>query len=71
MTPPCIAAVNEDGNCLFHLVLLQVYPDASAHAEVRRRCLGYMEAEAEHYHDFVAGSAPPPPKTMTTTMKQR
>jgi hypothetical protein len=48
---------------------LQVYRDASVHAEVRRRCLDYMEAEAEHYRVFVAGSAPPPPKTMTTTTR--
>jgi hypothetical protein len=37
-----------------------MYGDALAHAEVRRRCLDYMEAKAEHYRDFVAGSAPPP-----------
>jgi hypothetical protein len=68
--PPLdVAAVDEDGNCLFRVVSLQVYGDASAHAEVRRRCLDYMEAEAEHYRDFVAGSAPPPPKTTTTTIR--
>jgi hypothetical protein len=50
-------------------MLLQVYSNALAHAKVRRRCLNYMEAEAEHYCDFVVGSAPPPPKTMTTTMR--
>jgi hypothetical protein len=49
--------------------LLQVYGDASAHAKVRRRCLIYMEAKAEHYRGFVVGSAPPPPKTTTTTMR--
>jgi hypothetical protein len=63
-----VAAVDEDGNCLFRMVLLQVYGNASAHAEVRRRCLDYMEAVAEHCRNFVAGSAPPPPKTTTTTM---
>jgi hypothetical protein len=63
------AAVNKDGNCLFCVVLLQVYGNASANAEARRRCLDYMEAEAKHYHNFVAGSAPPPPKTTTTTMR--
>ncbi len=48
-TPPFdVVAVKENGNCLFRVVLLQVYGDASAHAEVRRRCLDYMEAEAEH-----------------------
>ncbi len=68
--PPLnVAAVDKDGNCLFCVVLLQVYGNASAHTKVRRRCLDYMEAEAEHYRDFVAGSAPPPPKTMTTTMR--
>ncbi len=68
--PPLdVAAVNKDGNCLFRVVSLQVYGNALAHAEVRRRCLDYMEAVAEHYHNFVAGSAPPPPKTTTTTMR--
>jgi hypothetical protein len=68
--PPLnVAAVDKDGNCLFHVVLLQVYGNASAHAEVKRRCLDYMEAKAEHYRDFVKGSAPPPPKTMTATMR--
>ncbi len=38
--PPLnIAAVDKDGNCLFRVVLLQVYGNVSAHAEVRRRCL--------------------------------
>ncbi len=70
--PPLnVAAVDKDGNCLFRVVLLQVYGDALVHTEVRRRCLDYMEAKAEHYRNFVAGSAPPPPKTMTTTMKQK
>ena len=70
--PPLnVAAVDEDGNCLFRIVSLQVYGDALAHAKVRRRCLDYMKAEAEHYCDFVAGSAPPPPRTTTTTMKQK
>ncbi len=45
--PPLdVAAVDKDGNCLFRIVSLQVYGDASAHAEVRRRCLDYVEAEA-------------------------
>ncbi len=68
--PPLdVPAVDEDGNCLFRVVSLQVYGNASAHAELRRRCLDYMEAVAEHYRDFVAGSAPPPSKTTTTTMR--
>ncbi len=47
--PPLdVAAVDEDRNCLFRVVSLQVYGDASVHAKVRRRCLDYMEAEAEH-----------------------
>ncbi len=38
--PPLdVAVVNEDRNCLFRVVLLQMYGNASAHAEVRRRCL--------------------------------
>jgi hypothetical protein len=68
--PPLnVAAVNEDRNCLFRVVSIQVYVKALAHAEVRRRCLDYMEAMAKHYRDFVAGSAPPPPKATTTTMR--
>ncbi len=68
--PPLdVTVVDEDGNCLFRVVSLQVYGNASAHAEVRRRCLDYMEAKAKHYCNFVVGSAPPPPKTMTTTMR--
>jgi hypothetical protein len=70
--PPLdVAAVDEDGNCLLRVGLLQVYGNASAHVEVRRRCLDYMEAVAEQYRDFVAGSAPPPPKTTTTTMRDQ
>ncbi len=68
--PPLdVAAVDEDGNCHFRVMSLQVYGNALAHAKVRRRCLDYMEAKAEHYHNFVVGSAPPTPKTTTTTMR--
>jgi hypothetical protein len=68
--PPLdVAVVDEDENCLFRIMSLQVYGNALAHAKMRRRCPDYMEAEAEHYHNFVAGSAPPPPKTTTTTMR--
>jgi hypothetical protein len=68
-SPLDVAAVDEDGNCLFCVVSLHVYGNASAHAKVRRRCLDYMEAVVEHYRDFVVGSAPPPPKRTTTTMR--
>jgi hypothetical protein len=45
--PPLdVVAFNKDGNCLFRVVLLQVYGNALAHNEVRKRCLDYMEAEA-------------------------
>ncbi len=68
--PPLdVPAVDKDGNCLFRVMSLQVYGNTSAHAKVRRRCFDYMEAEAEHYHDSVAGSTPPLPKTTTTTMR--
>ncbi len=68
--PPLdIAAVDKDGNCLFCVMLLQVYGNSSAHAKVRRWCLDYMEAVAKHYRNVVARSAPPPPKTTTTTMR--
>jgi hypothetical protein len=68
--PPLeVAAVDKDRNCLFCIVLLQVYVNTLAQNKVRRRCLNYMEAKAEHYQDFVVGSAPPPPKTMTTTTR--
>ncbi len=70
--PPLdVAVVNKDGNCLFGVVSLQVYGAALVHAKVRRRCLNYMEAEAKHYRNFVAGSLPPPLKMTTTTMKQK
>ncbi|KAL3776433.1 hypothetical protein ACHAW5_009242 [Stephanodiscus triporus] len=53
--PPLeVVRVDGDGNCLFRAVSLQVYGDATMHAEVRRRCLDFMEAEAEHYRNFVA-----------------
>ncbi len=40
--PPLdVAAVNEDRNCLFRVVSLQVYSNALAHTEVRRMCLDY------------------------------
>jgi hypothetical protein len=44
--PLDVVAVEEDGNCHFRVVSLQVYGNELAHAEVRRRCLDYMEAEA-------------------------
>jgi hypothetical protein len=70
MTPLLsVVVVDGDGNCLFCAVLLQVYGNTLAHAKARRRCLNYMEADAEHYRNFVAGSTPPPPKRMTTTMR--
>ncbi len=65
--PLDVAAVDGNGNCLFCVVSLQMYGNASAHAKVRRRCLDYMEAE--HYRNFVVGSALPPPKTTITTMR--
>mmetsp|Transcript_26024 Transcript_26024/g.54291 ORF Transcript_26024/g.54291 Transcript_26024/m.54291 type:complete len:576 (-) Transcript_26024:196-1923(-) len=43
-----------DGNCLFRAISLQVYGDSSMHLEVRRRCLDFMEREADHFHNFVA-----------------
>jgi hypothetical protein len=64
-----VAVVNKDRNCLFCVMLLQVYGNALAHAEVRRRCLDYMEAVVEHYRNFVVGFAPPPPKMTTITMR--
>ena len=43
-----------DGNCLFRAVSLQVYGDASMHAEVRERCLDFMERDPEHFSPFLA-----------------
>ncbi len=70
--PPLdVAVVNEDGNCLFCVVLLQMYGNTLAHAKMRRRCLDYMEAVAEHYRNFVVGSAPPPRDTTRGQMGAR
>lgn len=44
-----------DGNCLFRAVSLQVYGDASMHAEIRERCLDFMERDPEHFAPFVDG----------------
>jgi len=43
-----------DGNCLFRAVSLQVYGQSDNHAEVRERCLDFMEQNEEHYSAFVA-----------------
>lgn len=42
-----------DGNCLFRAVSLQVYGDASSHAEVRRQCMDFMSSDPEHFGCFV------------------
>lgn len=44
-----------DGNCLFRAVSLQIYGDASMHAEVRERCMDFMAANEEHFGEFVTG----------------
>ena len=44
-----------DGNCLFRAVSLQVYGDASMHAEVRTRCMDFMAVNEEHFGEFVTG----------------
>ena len=53
--PPLdVVEMEGDGNCLFRAISLQVYGDTSMHPEVRRRCLDFMEGEADHFRDFVA-----------------
>lgn len=44
-----------DGNCLFRAVSLQVYGDASMHAEVRTRCMDFIAVNEEHFGQFVTG----------------
>ncbi|GAX11939.1 OTU domain-containing protein 5 [Fistulifera solaris] len=44
-----------DGNCLFRAVSLQVYGDASMHAEIRERCMDFMARDPEHFAPFVDG----------------
>ena len=41
-----------DGNCLFRAISLQVYGDASAHLEVRHRCLDFMVRSLSIVHRF-------------------
>ena len=48
-----IQEVDGDGNCLFRAVALQVYGDASMHYEVRRRCMDFMNGDAEHFSQFI------------------
>lgn len=50
-----IAEQAGDGNCLFRAVSLQVYGDASMHAEVRARCMDFMAVNEEHFGEFVTG----------------
>ena len=42
-----------DGNCLFRAVSLQVYGDATMHADVRKQCMDFMERDEAHFSQFV------------------
>mmetsp|Transcript_41861 Transcript_41861/g.80016 ORF Transcript_41861/g.80016 Transcript_41861/m.80016 type:complete len:828 (-) Transcript_41861:185-2668(-) len=43
----------EDGNCLFRAVSDQVYGDPELHASTRQMCVDYLEAERDHFSQFV------------------
>jgi hypothetical protein len=46
-----------DGNCLFRAVSLQVYGDATMHADVRKQCMDFMERDEAHFSHFVTGES--------------
>ena len=48
-----IKRMEEDGNCLFRAIADQIYGDPGMHAEVRRLCMDYLEAERSHFSQFV------------------
>jgi len=48
-----IRKIRGDGNCLFRSVAEQVYGDQEMHEEVRRRTMDYMEAERDHFSQFI------------------
>ena len=48
-----IKRMEEDGNCLFRAIADQIYGDSGMHAEVRRLCMDYLEAERSHFSQFV------------------
>jgi len=53
--PPLdMVEMDGNGNCLFRAISLQVFGDPSMHLKVRRRCLDFMEREADHFQNFVA-----------------
>eukprot|EP01102_Stenamoeba_stenopodia_P022004 TRINITY_DN9018_c0_g1_i1.p1 TRINITY_DN9018_c0_g1~~TRINITY_DN9018_c0_g1_i1.p1 ORF type:complete len:353 (+),score=85.14 TRINITY_DN9018_c0_g1_i1:243-1301(+) len=43
----------EDGNCLFRAIADQVYGDQEMHGSVRKLCMDYIQAERDHYSQFV------------------
>eukprot|EP00976_Prorocentrum_cordatum_P076201 1182209-Prorocentrum_minimum.AAC.1 len=45
-----------DGNCLFRAIADQVYGDAELSASTRQMCMDYMEAERDHFSQFVTES---------------
>lgn len=42
-----------DGNCLFRSIADQIYGDQDMQDQVRERCMNYIEAERDHYSQFV------------------
>eukprot|EP01097_Dermamoeba_algensis_P009950 TRINITY_DN7172_c0_g1_i1.p1 TRINITY_DN7172_c0_g1~~TRINITY_DN7172_c0_g1_i1.p1 ORF type:complete len:450 (+),score=112.76 TRINITY_DN7172_c0_g1_i1:116-1465(+) len=44
-----------DGNCLFAAIADQVYGEPDLHMQLREACMDYMEANAEHFWQFVSG----------------
>ncbi|EGC31754.1 hypothetical protein DICPUDRAFT_10519, partial [Dictyostelium purpureum] len=48
-----IRKMKQDGNCLFRSVADQIYGDQEMHSTVREKCLDYMEAERDHFSQFI------------------
>lgn len=47
--------VENDGNCLFRAIALQVLGDVSLHRVVRQKCCDHLRAHADHFCHFAAG----------------
>eukprot|EP01132_Coremiostelium_polycephalum_P002711 gene2711-3364_t len=45
--------MKEDGNCLFRSIADQIYGDQEMHNLIREKCMDYMEAERDHFSQFV------------------
>jgi len=48
-----IRPMGMDGNCLFRSVADQIYGDEDMHDQVRERCMDFIEAERDHFSQFI------------------